>query len=92
MIEKLSNMVTLDANGMQKNVISHEELRDFIKKFIGIPLDDEEVDQMLAQPIPGQPQQSPQGTNGQQPMMQNADSQLSMNGNPMMSALPRQGV
>lgn len=93
MIEKLSQMMSVDASGMQKPIVSYEELREFIKKFVGLPLEDAEVDEMLQQPIPGMPPQQgqPQGEAGM-----SADGNLSANGNPLMSNLaptpPPQGV
>jgi hypothetical protein len=80
MIEKLSQMFSIDANGMKKTIVSYEELREFIKKFVGLPLEDAE--EAMQPQLPMQPQPQGQG----QPML-GADSALSANGNPMMSNL-----
>lgn len=90
MVEKLSTMFSIDQNGQKRTVVSYEELREFIKKFIGLPLEDEEIDNMLQQPIPGMAPQQPMPQQPQQ-AMQSADAQLSAGGNPLMSALPKQG-
>lgn len=91
MIEKLSTMFSIDATGMKKTVVSYEELREFIKKFVGLPLEDVES---LPQPPPMPPQNPMSPPQAGTPPMQGADSALSPNGNPMMSNLaptPPQG-
>jgi hypothetical protein len=88
MIEKFSQMQTIDAMGQPRPILSYEELRDLIKKFVGIPLEDKELDTILQQPMPGMAQQPGQG---EQMQYQNANAQLSMNGNPFMSNLPAMG-
>jgi hypothetical protein len=91
MIEKLSTMFSIDATGMKKTVVSYEELREFIKKFVGLPLEDPEE---LPQPPPMPPQNPMAPPQTGTPPMQGADSALSPNGSPMMSNLaptPPQG-
>jgi hypothetical protein len=79
-------MQVMSEMGQPRSVVSYEELREFIKKFVGLPLEDKEIDRMLQQPVPNTPQGTPQ-----QPM-QSADAPLSAGGSPMQSNLPPQPV
>jgi hypothetical protein len=86
MIEKLSSMLSIDEKGMQHSVVSYEELREFIKKFVGLPLEDNQIDKMLAAPMPGV---NPQGATSP---MQNPNAPLSAGGNPLQGNLPQSPV
>lgn len=83
MIERISSIISVDKTGMQKPVIYWDELRQFIKDFLGLPLpDDANIPQVMGTiPQPQQPSQYPQ-----YPV--SADSPLSQNENPMMNTLP----
>lgn len=86
MIEKLSQMFSVDATGMKRTVVSYEELRSFINQFVGLPLEIGQVAQMMQQPVPGQPM--PGEIPGQSPntQYQSPDAPLTMNNNPMMGS------
>jgi hypothetical protein len=79
MTQKLSQMTSIDEGGLNRSVVSYEELREFIKKFIGLPLEDKEVDNILRNPAPNM-------QNNQEANL-SADGNLSASGNPLMSNL-----
>ena len=82
MFEKLGSMVATGKDGVPKNVLTREEIRALAEDFLGLPLDDEELNAIpLQMPIP--PQGSMPGA------MPGANvGGLTPQGNPAMSALP----
>lgn len=98
MAEKLSQMAIPNAMGQPQPVVSWEEMRDLLKKFLNIPLmDNEEAEQNMGPMMPGMPPMgapmaphgaphgAPQGA--PQAPMQSADAPLSMNSAPQMTTL-----
>ena len=68
-----------DKQNQIKPAIYWEELRTLLKDYIGIPIEDDELQSIMSQPMPqGQPPQGPQ---------QNPDAPLGANGNPQMAPL-----
>jgi hypothetical protein len=83
MVQKLSTMFAIDKNAMKRTVVSYEELREFIKKFLGMPLEDDQINSIMQNPMPNNIPNSGETINI------NADNNLSANGNPLMSSLPK---
>lgn len=52
LVEKLSQMQTIDMQGQPKPVVSFEELRGFIKEFLGLNLNDEQAKKIFEAPMP----------------------------------------
>jgi hypothetical protein len=52
MIEKLAGIQVLDKSGQPKQLINFEELREFINNFLGIPLKEDEVEEMMNNQMP----------------------------------------
>jgi hypothetical protein len=77
MIEKLSGIIGISKDGMQQPLVYVDELRKFVKDYLGIPLNEEEMQNMIASPM-GTPESMP---------MQNANAPLSMGGSPMTGNL-----
>ena len=84
MLESLSKIVVA-----QQPVLSWQEFRNFIKDYLGIPLEDDQ--QALQQQIPGIPGVVPGEIPGQLPMPGADVAGLSPGGSPMMSNLPPVG-
>jgi len=69
----MSKAILIDETGMQKPVIYWEEMREFLKKYVGLPIKDlDEIKAMVAPPpmagqMPGQPGQVPGQMTGQAP-------------------------
>lgn len=80
MLEKLSQVVVPDQNGMPKPIVSWEEMRKMATDFLGLPLDDNDAMQNVVamQPAGQQPMQQP---------MQNPMAPLGQGGQPQMSQL-----
>jgi hypothetical protein len=76
MVEKLSQMQSIDEQGQPKPVITWQELREFIKTYLGLSLDDSEAQKMFSQPIGAQPnaQQPSTGSLDQMPAQNLANS------------------
>ena len=75
MAEKLSQTQVMGAIGQPSSIISKTELRDFIKKFLNVPLkEDDEAEQEMNQ----MPQGIPQGMSiqGQSPPLQSPPLQM----------------
>jgi hypothetical protein len=64
MAQQLASMRTVDMAGQEKPAITYEELRNFMRDYLGIPLKtDAEVQQIFSQPPPGtMPQPTAQPT------------------------------
>lgn len=96
MLERLSQMQSVDSTGQSKPVVKYEELRDFIKDYLGLPLKDDEIKNMLANPIPNMPMQQPQGLNpssttqSQQDIIQNPQA-MDSRYNPGAAFVPKTG-
>lgn len=76
MIEKLAGIIILDEQGQQHNLINYEELRGFVKDYLGLPLEDKKVEEILQQTLPAD-----------QGLTQSANAPLTENGNPSLGIL-----
>ncbi len=88
----MSKAILVDGTGIQKPVIYWEEMREFLKKYIGLPIKDlEEIKAMMAPPaaMPGVPGQMPNQMNpGTAAPMANPNVQgLGQNNGPGMGNL-----
>jgi hypothetical protein len=98
MAEKLSQMQIVDASGQPKPVVSWEEMREILNKYISLPLkDNDEAEESIQQQTMESQQvlanntlamgNMPQNQRGQEPMQNPDASGLSPRGRPMMTPL-----
>lgn len=57
MVQTLASVVVVDNNGQERNLISYDEFRKFVKDFLGLPLDDtNQSNEVMKQTQPQQAQ------------------------------------
>jgi hypothetical protein len=87
MVQQIAQITTVDGTtGQQKPLLNYQELRKFVKEYLGIPLTDEEMNGLAQNlQVPMQPQQ--------QPMMDmNADMSGLTTGNKPAMGRPQRGT
>jgi hypothetical protein len=84
-MQELSGVMLVDKDGVPKPAVFWDEFRNFLKKFMGLPISDVEFDMMIQQPVP---QATPQAQARPSEATNSAQGQgLSQNQRPQMSNL-----
>ncbi|MBW2003009.1 MAG: hypothetical protein JRI72_00130 [Deltaproteobacteria bacterium] len=90
-MQDISQLALIDKDGQPKPAVFWDEFRRFLKKFVGLPISDNELDNIMKRPMPQNPPNIPmsQPTGEMQPLQSAQGQGLTSNSRPTMSNLAK---